>query len=387
MKSTITRRHSLPYQLCLLIIMLLGGGAFSAHADVVKPALLEMSLYPDGHFELEARASIEGLLTGIINTKYRNTREAPNAAEYNRLRAMSPDALAKEFAGFQAEYLKNISLKFDDVKVAMTVGRVEIPEPGYKKVPRISLIVLKGRTPEGSRQFSWRYPKKYGDDAFRYRHYKKGDYTWSEWLWLRNGESYGPVSIQAAYTHRPVWKVALSYIQIGFLHILPGGWDHILFILGIFLLSQRLSTLLWQVTAFTIAHTITLGLSMYGLIHAPEQVIQPLIALSIAYVGIENVFVSKLHAWRVVVVFLFGLLHGMSFAKSLADFGMPKEDFALALVTFNVGVELGQLTLLLLAFMLIGLPFSHLPNYRRWVVVPASLAIGLIGLVWMIDRL
>ena len=376
-----------PNRLCLLMLVLLCGALFPARADVVKPALLELSLYPDGHFELEVRASLEGLLTGIINTKYKNTRDAPNAADYDRLRAMSPQDLAREFSAFQAEFLDNISLLFDGSKAKMTVGKVEIPEPGYKKVPRISLVTLTGQTPEGSAQFSWRYPKKYGDDAFRYRHYRENDYTWSEWIWLRNGESYGPVKIKAAYAHRPIWKVAASYIAIGFSHILPSGWDHILFILGIFLLSQRLSTLLWQVTAFTIAHTITLGLSMYGLIDVSPRIIEPLIALSIAYVGIENVFVTKLHAWRVVIVFLFGLLHGMSFARSLADFGMPREDFALALVTFNVGVELGQLALLALAYLLIGLPFNHLPNYRKWVVIPASAAIGLIGLVWMIDRL
>ncbi len=377
----------LPNRLCLLILVLFCGVLLPVRADVVKPALMEMSLYPDGHFELELRASLEGLLTGIINTKYKNTRDAPNAADYDRLRAMSPPHLAREFAAFQPELLKHISLLFDGRKAAMKVARVEIPEPGYKKVPRISLVVLAGRTPQGSTRFSWRYPKKYGDNAFRYRHYRANDYTWSEWIWLRNGEPYGPVQIEAAYAHRPLWQVAASYIRIGFLHILPSGWDHILFILGIFLLSQRLSTLLWQVTAFTIAHTITLGLSMYGLIDVSPHIIEPLIALSIAYVGIENVFVTRLHAWRVVIVFLFGLLHGMSFARSLADFGMPKEDFALALVTFNVGVELGQLALLLLAYLLIGLPFSHLPNYRRWVVIPASSVIGIIGLVWMVDRL
>jgi hypothetical protein len=177
-----------------------------------------------------------------------------------------------------------------------------------------------------------------------------------------------------------------SYIKLGYLHIVPLGLDHILFILGIFLLSIRLRPLLWQATAFTVAHTITLGLSMYGVISVPEQIVQPLIALSIAYVGVENIFFSKLHSTRVVIVFLFGLLHGMGFASVLADFGMPKNDFVTALISFNVGVELGQVSLLLGAWLLLALPFGSNLNYRKLVVIPGSALIAGMGLIWTIDR-
>src|SRR5204862_4443520 len=108
--------------------------------------------------------------------------------------------------------------------------------------------------------------------------------------------------------------LARRYFALGFTHIVPGGLDHVLFVLGVYLLSGRARSILWQVSAFTVAHSITLGLSMYGLVSVSPRIVEPLIALSIAYVAVENILLSDLKAWRVVLGFAFGLLHGMGFA-------------------------------------------------------------------------
>ena len=181
--------------------------------------------------------------------------------------------------------------------------------------------------------------------------------------------------------------VIFSYIQIGFEHIVPKGTDHILFILGLFLLSTHLRPLLWQVTMFTIAHTITLGLAMLNIIQLPASVVEPLIALSIAYVGVENIYAKSLHKSRLVLVFLFGLLHGLGFAGVLSDFGMPKGDFAEALISFNVGVELGQLAVISIAFVLLRFWFQDQNKYRKFIVVPGSVFISVIGSYWFLERL
>jgi hydrogenase/urease accessory protein HupE len=136
---------------------------------------------------------------------------------------------------------------------------------------------------------------------------------WSDWQWLRNDEHSTPFSLTEVFTRQPATQVIATYLVLGFEHILPKGLDHILFILGIFLLSTHLRPLLWQVTMFTVAHTITLGLSMRGVISLPANIVEPLIALSIAWIGIENMFAHSLHRSRLVIVFLFGLLHGMGF--------------------------------------------------------------------------
>ncbi|MFK5892593.1 MAG: HupE/UreJ family protein, partial [Pseudomonadota bacterium] len=176
------------------------------------------------------------------------------------------------------------------------------------------------------------------------------------------------------------------YITSGFEHILPKGLDHILFILGIFLFSSRLKPLLWQVTMFTIAHTLTLGLSINGYINLPASVVEPLIALSIAYIGFENILHKSLHKSRLLIVFLFGLLHGLGFASVLADFGMPEDDFIVALISFNIGVELGQLSIIIGAYFFITFWFKDKLWYKKWVIIPCSLLICLIGLYWTYDR-
>jgi len=182
------------------------------------------------------------------------------------------------------------------------------------------------------------------------------------------------------------WRIVALYLALGFTHILPRGLDHVLFVLGIFLLSVKMKPVLWQVSAFTVAHTITLALTIYGIVSLPSTVVEPLIALSIVYVAIENVFTAKLHAWRPVVVFCFGLLHGMGFAGVLSEIGLPRSEFVPALLSFNAGVECGQLAVILAAFLVIGLPLRNKPWYRRRIVIPGSLAIATVGLYWAIER-
>src|SRR6185503_8130840 len=120
--------------------------------------------------------------------------------------------------------------------------------------------------------------------------------------------------------------IAGYYIKLGFMHILPLGFDHILFILGIFFLNPNLKSTLLQATAFTLAHSITLGMAAAGVIHPLPSVIEPIIALSIAFIAIENIFVTSLKWRRILVVFGFGLVHGMGFAGALAEIGLPQDN-------------------------------------------------------------
>ncbi len=181
-------------------------------------------------------------------------------------------------------------------------------------------------------------------------------------------------------------EIGLAYLLLGFEHIIPKGTDHILFVLCIYLLSPKLSTVIWQATAFTIAHSITLGLVLYGVITPPENVIEPVIALSIVLVALENVMSTQLHPWRVVIIFIFGLVHGMGFASVLIGLGLPKQEFLTALLTFNLGVEIGQMTVILLAFLLFGKWFSNQGWYRQRIVIPLSLIIAFIALYWTFER-
>jgi hydrogenase/urease accessory protein HupE len=175
------------------------------------------------------------------------------------------------------------------------------------------------------------------------------------------------------------------FTGLGFTHILPHGLDHILFVLGLFFFSTRMRPLLLQVTAFTVAHSITLALTLLGVFSLPGSVVEPLIALSIAVVGLENVFFRKVKASRWLIVFAFGLIHGMGFAGVLSELGLPEGGFWPALIGFNLGVEFGQLAVIALAFGL-TVWFRNKPWYFKGVVVPVSLLISAVGLYWAIER-
>jgi HupE / UreJ protein len=181
-------------------------------------------------------------------------------------------------------------------------------------------------------------------------------------------------------------EVAGIYLQLGFTHILPLGLDHILFVLSLFLLNPKLKPILWQATAFTVAHTITLGLAIYGVIKPPTNIVEPVIALSIMYVALENIFSPRLKASRIGIVFLFGLIHGMGFASALTELGLPKNAYLSSLLMFNLGVELGQVTVILAAFLLLGLPFGKKTYYRKRIVIPLSIIIAAIAAYWTVER-
>jgi hypothetical protein len=206
-------------------------------------------------------------------------------------------------------------------------------------------------------------------------------------MWIAGGQPSADLDLRAGFVEPPWWATAIEYAGLGYTHILPKGLDHILFVIGLFLLGTRWRPLLLQVTLFTVAHSVTLGLSMLGIVSLPSSIVEPLIAFSIAYVAVENLFTMELSPWRGALVFLFGLLHGLGFAGVLGDLGMPRGQFGLALVSFNVGVELGQLSVIALATVAVGWwRLSRLELYRRWVVVPVSLAIALVGLYWTATR-
>ena len=193
----------------------------------------------------------------------------------------------------------------------------------------------------------------------------------------------GQVAPAAAMTEE---SVVARFLKLGFTHILPKGLDHILFVLGLFFFSTLFRPLFVQVTAFTIAHSITLGLSLLGIVSLPSRLVEPLIALSIAVVALENIFFRKMRPSRFLIVFGFGLIHGLGFAGVLRGLGLPENQFLKVLVSFNLGVEGGQLAVISIAALLTGWMWRK-PWYFPRVVVPVSALIAATGLFWFVQRI
>lgn len=284
---------------------------------------------------------------------------------------------------YENSFRQRVKLSFDGQDVRPEI-RFAVEPPIDATSAAAATIHLTGKIPEGVRQFQWTFGWTFASYALSLRNSNDGIATTE---WLDGGQPSKAFSLTAPVRQMSRWQTALRYLTLGFTHILPNGLDHMLFVLGIYLLSQRARTVLWQVSAFTVAHSITLGLSLYGLIHVSPRIVEPAIAISIAYVAIENVFLKELRSWRVALVFAFGLLHGMGFAAALQELDLPRSEFLTALLSFNVGVEAGQLAVIGVAFLFIGWQFSQRIWYRSRVVIPASAAIACMALYWTVERI
>lgn len=181
-----------------------------------------------------------------------------------------------------------------------------------------------------------------------------------------------------------ILDIIYLYISVGFQHILPLGLDHILFVVALCLAADQLKPLIWQISAFTAAHTLTLGLAAMGLVNVSPGLVEPVIALSIAWLAIENMRPGPPPKWRPALVFGFGLFHGLGFAGALTELGMPANQFLPSLLAFNVGVELGQLTIIVSLWLL--LLWLRPQTHYKLAMRVASGGIAVAAIWWFIER-
>ncbi len=184
-----------------------------------------------------------------------------------------------------------------------------------------------------------------------------------------------------------VFAVVATFAQAGIHHIFIGP-DHVLFIVGLLLLGGGLARVLKVATAFTLAHSITLALAATGRLDVSARIVEPLIALSIVYIGIENLRARPgTPDRRAVLAFAFGLIHGLGFASVLRELGLPAEALGWSLLSFNVGVELGQACIILAVTPLLALLHAHRPRRALQAVAAGSWVIIAAGSYWFVQRL
>ena len=295
---------------------------------------------------------------------------------------LDPNGFKTLLQSLEPTFRQRVKIAFDGAEVRPAIA-YSIEPPVDATSATAAILHLTGEIPADARNFTWTFGWTFASYAVTIRR-AAADNPATQWL--EGGQSSAPFAL--ASPAKPVSRpaTALLYLKLGFTHIVPLGLDHMLFVLGIYLLSGRARSVLLQVSAFTVAHSITLGLSMYGLVNVPPRIVEPMIAISIAYVAIENIFLSELKSWRVALVFAFGLLHGMGFAGALKELGLPRSEFVTALLTFNLGVEAGQLAVIGTAFLLVGCYCSKRAWYRSRIVVPASATIACTAVYWTVQR-
>jgi hypothetical protein len=379
--------------LALLSSLLVWSG--SARAHELQPTVADLTV-AEGTAELVLRLNIEAHLAEIDLDGLTDTDNAANAEDYDSLRALPAEEIAARAPDLLAEWNELPLITLDGTPVTLTSGALSVPEGIDPELARTSEWTLRAEGLDPAAQsliFAW--PEGAGPIVLRQQGVEE-PFTG----YLEGGSVSDEIAL-AGGDAATGWQTFVAYIPVGFDHILPQGLDHILFVLGLFFLSTRLGPLLWQVSAFTLAHTVTLALGALGWVNISGAIVEPLIAASIVYVAVENIFFSRLSPWRPAVVFGFGLLHGLGFASVLAEFGLPQAQFIPALIGFNIGVEVGQLTVIAMAAILIWLavhaarvaPLEGLEEevrehevMFRALSVSGSLLIALIGAWWVIER-
>lgn len=358
------------------------------HAHEIRPAIVDLNYTSSQGSRLEGNLSVvivlnlESVIAGI-GPEHDNTDTAENADDYRQLRALSQASLLSEFERFQTTLLSSIKITTpDNQTVPLSFSSIDIPPVGDISIPRDSTVTLAAFLSNNMELYQWQWNKKFGEAIIRVNSDAASlDYA----ALLSPGQQSESIRF-TKYTAQSVWSVLKNYILIGFEHILPKGLDHILFVIGLFLLTYQWRALALQVTTFTLAHSVTLALGATGILRIPASVVEPLIALSIVFICVENFRTHKLSKWRIAMVFVFGLLHGLGFASVLDEVGLSSNNFFIALLGFNIGVELGQLFVVTACLITLAFWFGKKPYYRKLITQPLSVVIAFIGLYWFFQR-
>jgi hypothetical protein len=362
--------------LSMALLLTISAGA---RAHEIRPTIADVEVGAD-EVTLTLRITLETILAGIDLATVEDTNDAPEAFLYDRFRAMEPDTLEAALRADWPRIARGFLIEVEGQRLPPEIVEVAIPAVGDLELPRDSILTIAAALPEGQAGVRLGLAPGYG--TFVPRQVGGGEDAYEGFL---SGGELTPELPRAEVLTEGAGAVFLRYIGAGFEHIVPLGLDHILFVLGLFFFATQLGPLLWQVSAFTVAHTITLALAATNIVTVPAAVVEPLIAASIVYVGIENTIGRGTTRGRTALVFAFGLLHGLGFASVLGDYGIASERFAVALVGFNIGVEFGQLAVIAMAFALTGW-FLHRSWYRKAIAIPASLAISAVGAYWVVER-
>ena len=343
----------------------------AARAHEIGTTTVRLTLHPGQTWSADITTAPQALAN-----KLEAEAGLPRSADLNA------EALRAKLVQLAEPLARHVDVRFDGAVSPASIAIAQLELPSDITQPAFVVLRATGKTPERAQALSWRYGLVYSTYAVVFAEDGGAPVT----QWLDGDATSRPFPIAANVAPPSRLDIVWQYLRLGFTHIVPEGVDHILFVLGIFLLNTRLKPILIQVTAFTVAHSITLGLTMYDVISLPSRIVEPLIALSVAYVALENIVTSRLTPWRPVLVFCFGLLHGMGFAGVLRELRLPQSEIIPALISFNIGIELGQLAVIAAAFFAVSLWYRDRSWYRARIVVPASILIAATGIFWTVQR-
>lgn len=359
--------------------------SLSLKSHEIKPSIADFSIN-ESSLTFEIRLNAELILSGIDASDIQNTDNSNLSYKYDDLRKLPDNDLKDNIMSNWNNISQNIYIKLDGDVQKLNLLSIEIINQRNYEVTRDTIINFHIPLDKKNTSFSFSMSKKFGSIILREQNLNKNvDQLYTNYL--NSGDASDLINLNHTVALTKI-NSFIKYLFLGIEHIIPKGLDHMLFIIGLFLFSNLIRPLLLQVSMFTIAHTITLVIASLSLINVNASIVEPLIALSIVYIGVENIFKKYSNTKiRYYVIFLFGLLHGLGFALVLKDVGLDYSNLLINLVSFNIGVEIAQIFILFLLYLTIGLFFSKKKYYKIIFQIPLSLFISLIAIYWFVERI
>ncbi len=344
----------------------------------IKPAVMDITII-EGNASIEFKLNAETVLSEIDASLYQDTNDSPQSQKYDALRALSTEEVEKMVIENENQFKDKIKINIGDETISFSLTNVETFQEINDEFPRDTALSIGFEIKD--EPFTIQFEKELGPVVIR--HFE--DLSKESVLFTTYLQPAERSSLISQQTRSSSLSTTIEYLVLGIEHIVPKGLDHILFIIGIFFYAIKFKPLLLQVTMFTVAHSITLILASFDLIFIPATIVEPLIALSISYVAIENIFQKRSTLLRYLIIFIFGLIHGLGFAFVLGDIGLNTSQLVLSLISFNIGVEIAQIAIIILASIIFIIP-SRQSWYRTFLQIPVSILISMIGLYWFIER-
>ena len=349
------------------------------HSHEIKPAGMDITII-EGNASIEFKLNAETVLSEIDASLYQDTNDSPQSQKYDALRALSTEEVEKMVIENENKFTDKIKINIRDETIPLSLRNVDTFQEINDEFPRDTTLNIGFEIKDEF--FTIQFEKELGPVVIR--HFE--DLSKESVLFTTYLQPAERSSLISQQTRSSALSTLIEYLVLGIEHIVPKGLDHILFIIGIFFYAIKFKPLLLQVTMFTVAHSITLILASFNLIFIPATIVEPLIALSISYVAIENIFQRRSILLRYLIIFIFGLIHGLGFAFVLGDIGLNTSQLVLSLISFNIGVEIAQIAIIILASIIFIIP-SRQSWYRTFLQIPISIIISMIGLYWFIERI
>ena len=377
-------RLMLPSLMALSTVLLFQMTAASAHE--LRPAIMDVGVLeetPD-QLSIDLTFPAEAFLAGIDLSTISDTDDSAKSGLYDEFRAMPPDILADRIKSSSAALAGTFTVMAAGRPLPLELAAIDVADEDDLSLSRDTKLRLRSSFPKAGEAIAIQWQPAMGALLIRQMG-TGGDPEYSDYL-PNGGESQAFMLSDARPV--PLGSVIGKYIHSGIIHIVPAGLDHILFVVGLLAYGLSARGLIFQISLFTVAHTITLAAASLGWINISGSIVEPLIALSIAWIGVENMIRTsgRVAITRSSVVFVFGLLHGLGFASVLADFGLPQSAYIVGLLSFNLGVEIGQLIIVVPIFLMLRALKLTDRRFRRGFQIPVSTIISAIGLFWFVER-